>query len=94
MALLDITPIFISVVSIFSIILIMMKQWYYEDIGLFMLGLVFYHLGVYQDLRPLLYLGWTFLLIGIILAIINLIIGISVLFGKPITIDIFHKKGR
>ena len=94
MAVLDITPIFLAVGVVFSLILIMLREWYYEDIGLMFLGFVMFHIGLYQDLRPLFYLGWLFVILGMALAVINLVLALATLLGKKVTIDIFHTRRR
>ena len=94
MAVLDITPIFLAVGVIFSVVLIMLKEWYYEDMGLMFLGFVMFHIGLYQDLRALFYVGWLFVIMGMALMVINLTLAFTALLGKPITIDVFHKKRR
>ncbi len=92
MALLDITPIFLITSMIFSIVLILFKEWYFEDLGLAVLGFTFMIASTLnKSLVPLLWLGITFLLIGVSLGLINVVLSILNAIGIKLKLDLFHR---
>ena len=89
---LDITPLFLMVGALFSIVLIMLRTWYYEDIGFVFLGLIFVIASPLKYLLGLLYLGIFFIMLGISLAFINLFASFANIFlRKKVRLDIFHR---
>ena len=92
MAMLDITPIFVLVSMVFALVLIMFREWYFEDLGLAVLGFSFMIAATLnKDLVALLWLGITFLLIGVSLGIINVITVLLRAVGIKVHIDLFHR---
>ncbi len=83
---LDITPLFLAVASLFALTLIFLKVWYLEDVGLAMLGFVFMIGATLKNLTALSYLGGFFILLGIALGIVN----IFAKFGSTLTGGKFH----
>ena len=83
---LDITPLFLAVASLFALVLIFLKAWYLEDVGLMMLGFVFVIGATLNNLSALIYLGVFFIMLGLALGIIN----IFAKFGSTLTGGGFH----
>ena len=88
---LDITPLFLAVGALFSLVLILLRTWYYEDIGFIFLGLIFVIASTTKFLLGFLYLGLFFVMLGFALAFINLFASISNIFmRRKVRLDLFH----